>query len=104
VVSEDGKVVWLARYMAWDGIYRMDREEIRQPLRFQGQYFDEETGLHYNRHRYYDPDKARYLTQDPVGLAGGFNLYRYARNPVNLIDPARPPAAKDGASTHVTGN
>ena len=57
------------------------------PLRFQGQYCDAETGLHYNRHRYYDPQMGRFTTQDPISLAGGVNLYQYAPNPVGYIDP-----------------
>ena len=87
VVSEDGKVVWLARYKAWGRIHKLDVTDIAQPFRFQGQYFDEETGLHYNRHRYYDPDTARYLTQDPIRLQGGTNVYRYTANPSGWIDP-----------------
>lgn len=61
--------------------------EIKQPLRFQGQYEDGETGLFYNRYRYYDPDVARYVTQDPVGLLGGLNTYTYAPNPTGWSDP-----------------
>ena len=43
---------------------------VEQPLRFQGQYFDGETGLHYNRFRYYDPVVGRFVHQDPIGLEG----------------------------------
>jgi RHS repeat-associated protein len=53
----------------------------------QGQHYDEESGLHYNRHRYYDPTLGRYITQDPIGLLGGWNLYRYTNNPIRFIDP-----------------
>jgi RHS repeat-associated protein len=54
---------------------------------YPGQYYDQETGLHYNYHRYYDPSTGRYLTPDPIGLAGGINLFLYANNdPINLID------------------
>ncbi|WP_446697440.1 RHS repeat-associated core domain-containing protein [Thorsellia kenyensis] len=58
-----------------------------QPLRFQGQYFDQETGLHYNTFRYYDPETGRFTQQDPIGLAGGINLYQYAPNPLSWVDP-----------------
>ena len=62
-------------------------EEIEQNLRFQGQYFDAETGLHYNTFRYYDPVVGRFLTQDPIGLYGGINLFRFSPNPYMWIDP-----------------
>lgn len=56
-------------------------------LRFPGQYFDSETGLHYNWNRYYEPGTGRYLRVDPVGIEGGINLYVYTdNNAINLID------------------
>jgi RHS repeat-associated protein len=60
---------------------------LEQPFRFQGQQFDEETGLHYNRFRYYDPVVGRFVSQDPVGLKGGFNLFEYAPSPTVWTDP-----------------
>ncbi|MBQ4765463.1 hypothetical protein F9U43_22240, partial [Pectobacterium versatile] len=56
-------------------------------LRYAGQYADDETGLHYNLFRYYDPAVGRFTTQDPIGLAGGIKLYQYAPNPISWIDP-----------------
>jgi len=76
-----------AKYKAWGGLFQNEIPTTHQPLRFQGQYFDAETGLHYNRHRYYDPETARFVTQDPIGLDGGVNLYQYAPNPMGWIDP-----------------
>ncbi|NVZ70602.1 RHS repeat-associated core domain-containing protein, partial [Pseudomonas costantinii] len=83
----DGEIVWSAHYRAYGEIARLDINKIDNPLRFQGQYFDEESGLHYNRHRYYNPDLGRYLTPDPVKLAGGINAYQYAPNPTGWVDP-----------------
>jgi RHS repeat-associated protein len=57
------------------------------PFRFQGQYFDDESGLHYNMFRYYDPEVGRFISPDPTRLRGGYNLYQYAPNPVAWIDP-----------------
>ena len=63
------------------------QQGITNPIRFQGQYHDPETGLHYNRYRYYDPAVGRFISQDPIGYAGGLNLYAYAPNTVEWIDP-----------------
>ncbi len=60
---------------------------LRNPLRFQGQYHDDESGLHYNRYRYYDPDTGRFISRDPIGLLGGMNVHTYAPNPVEWVDP-----------------
>ena len=62
-------------------------KEDLQPLRFQGQSFDVETGLHYNRFRYFDPDLGMFTTRDPIGLLGGSNVFAYAPNPTGWIDP-----------------
>ncbi|MEE5041684.1 RHS repeat-associated core domain-containing protein [Pseudomonas alliivorans] len=83
----EGQIVWQATYKAWGSLETLTVNEVEQNLRFQGQYFDEETGLHYNTFRYYDPEVGRFITQDPIGLDGGFNLYGYCRNPVAWIDP-----------------
>ncbi|MCF5370357.1 RHS repeat-associated core domain-containing protein, partial [Pseudomonas sp. PA-4-8C] len=87
LTSPDGEIVWSAHYRAYGQIARLDVGKIDNPLRFQGQYFDQESGLHYNRHRYYNPDIGRYLTPDPVKLAGGINGYRYVPNPTGWVDP-----------------
>ncbi|CAA6810584.1 MAG: Rhs-family protein [uncultured Sulfurovum sp.] len=89
-------MVWEAEYATWGNTAKVTykqtdaniQEEIEfQPLRFQGQYYDQETGLHYNRFRYYDPDVGRFISQDPIGLLGGNNLYQYAPNPTGWVDP-----------------
>ena len=87
LTSPEGEIVWSAHYRAYGQIARLDVGKIDNPLRFQGQYFDAESGLHYNRHRYYNPDIGRYLTPDPVKLAGGINGYRYVPNPTGWVDP-----------------
>jgi RHS repeat-associated protein len=87
LTDPDGDIVWSAHYRAYGQISRLDKGKIDNPLRFQGQYFDQESGLHYNRHRYYNPDVGRYLTPDPVKLAGGINAYQYVPNPTGWVDP-----------------
>ncbi|HEX4550647.1 MAG TPA: RHS repeat-associated core domain-containing protein [Pseudomonas sp.] len=106
-----GEIVWSAQYDAYGKVAAITlagEDYLDQPLRFQGQYFDAESGLHYNRHRYYDPRLGRYLTPDPIKLAGGLNQYQYTPNPTGWVDPLglsancpppnRPGCAVPGAS------
>ena len=58
-----------------------------QPIRFQGQFFDPETSLHYNRFRYYDSDVGMFIQRDPIGLLGGDNVFQYADSSIMWIDP-----------------
>ncbi|WP_410592848.1 RHS repeat-associated core domain-containing protein [Amycolatopsis sp. lyj-23] len=76
----------------------LDTAPAVTPLRFPGQYFDAETGLHYNYHRYYDPGTARFLSADPLGLAGGANPQAYVANPLAWIDPSGLTPCADAAS------
>jgi len=64
----------------------VDSEKTTIPWRFPGQYADEETGLVYNRFRYYDPDTGAYISKDPIGLLGGLNAYGYVGDPLTWGD------------------
>lgn len=99
LTNQQGEVVWLADYQAWGNtakvVWREEKlEQLQvsadelQPIRFQGQSFDVETGLHYNRFRYFDPDLGMFISRDPIGLLGGFNVFSYAPNPVMWVDPS----------------
>ena len=70
----------------WGRTQLSAKDAAGQPFRFAGQYADIESGLHYNRYRYYDPSTGRYLTPDPIGIDGGANIYSYVPDPINLID------------------
>jgi RHS repeat-associated protein len=86
-LDESGKVVWAARYDAWGRIKKLIINDVDQPIRLQGQYFDRETGLYYNRFRYYYAEIGAFVSQDPLGLATGENMYAVASNVQNWIDP-----------------
>ena len=109
LTNAQGQLVWQANYKTWGStvseewevkslagqqVHSLDQGDIptqedgkQQNLRFQGQYLDRETGLHYNTFRYYDADIGRFISPDPIGLSGGLNLHQYAPNPISWIDP-----------------
>ncbi len=87
MIDSSAQVVWQTAYLPF-GKAQIVTETVENNFRFPGQYYDSETGLYYNYHRYYDPAIGRYLTADPIGLDGGVNLYAYVQNnPVNWVDP-----------------
>ncbi|SDE62180.1 RHS repeat-associated core domain-containing protein [Paracidovorax valerianellae] len=106
LTDQEGQVRWRASYRTWGGAIEEHWEAVRidgsaipaaqahskgepivQNLRLQGQYLDRDTGLHYNSFRFYDPDIGRFISADPIGLAGGSHLHLYAANPLRWIDP-----------------
>ncbi|AVR97441.1 hypothetical protein C9I28_18690 [Pseudoduganella armeniaca] len=87
LTNGSGHIVWSAHYKSWGNVLSIGNEQASssltdasraqvsvQPLRFQGQYIDDETGWHYNRFRYYDPDVGTFISIDPIGLVGGQQL------------------------------
>lgn len=95
-MASAGQVVWRWESEGYGGTAPNedvdgDGNKLTPNLRFPGQYYDEESGLHYNWHRYYSPRLARYLSPDSVGLDGGLNLYTYALgNPILIYGFIRP--------------
>ncbi|MGG2398360.1 RHS repeat-associated core domain-containing protein [Pseudomonas sp. SH1-B] len=90
LTEDDGQCIWQASYQVWGNTLTEQQESLfidEQNLRFQGQYLDRETGLHYNTFRFYDPDIGRFISLDPIGLAGGINLFQYAPEPYGWVDP-----------------
>ena len=85
----EGNIVWSGNYSGWGKLTQEERlkSDVYQPIRLQNQHYDEETGLHYNFFRYYDPEIGRFTQQDPIGLEGGENLYAFAPNAQEWIDP-----------------
>ncbi|KMN17599.1 hypothetical protein TU87_13530 [Pseudomonas weihenstephanensis] len=86
LTDPNGQIAWSAQYKAWGEVKEQrsewaQREGLTNPIRFQGQYHDHETGLHYNRYRYYDPRVGRFISKDPISCAGGLNLYAYGLVP-----------------------
>jgi RHS repeat-associated protein len=86
LVDETGEIAVRYSSTHW-GVGTSPGGSARTPLRFPGQYADEETGWHYNYHRHYDPETSRYTSADPLGLIPSPNVYAYVRNPNNWADP-----------------
>ncbi len=88
LLDASGTLVNEYHYSAW-GEAEVEREEVAQPYHFTGREWDAEAGLYQYRARWYDPELGRFLSEDPIGLAGGINGYAYAENdPVNHNDPS----------------
>ncbi|MGV9617340.1 RHS repeat-associated core domain-containing protein [Streptomyces tendae] len=87
LVDETGEIAWRARRTLWGVTTWKTSSTAFTPLRFAGQYHDPESGLHYNYHRYYDPETARFASPDPLGLCPAPNPYGYVNNPFRQIDP-----------------
>ena len=84
-----GNLLWYGEYTVWGRLKKDERiyQNAHQPFRLQNQYYDEETGLHYNLMRYYEPEVGRFVNQDPIGLWGGDNLYWFAPSVQAWVDP-----------------
>ncbi|MCX9044969.1 RHS repeat-associated core domain-containing protein, partial [Citrobacter portucalensis] len=87
LLTEDGEIVWRGKQQLWGREESANDDNRSCRLRFPGQYEDTESGLYYNRFRYYDCETGQYLCADPIGLAGGANPYGYVHNPLLWIDP-----------------
>ncbi|HEJ7279605.1 TPA: RHS domain-containing protein [Serratia marcescens] len=95
VTDAAGNLCWSGQYDTFGklqgqtvaGAAKRQGAQYQQPLRYAGQYQDDESGLRYNLFRYYEPEVGRFTTQDPIGLRGGLNLYQYAPNPLMWVDP-----------------
>ena len=86
MLSAAGAHVWAADTSIYGELRNLEGERTACPFRYPGQYEDEETGLYYNRFRYYDPEGGVYVSQDPIGLEGGFLLYGYANDVSVQVD------------------
>ena len=88
LVDAEGRVAWQARTSVWGARIGDGADDVLScPLRLPGQIADNETGLHYNYFRYYDPESGRYVSADPIGLLGGFDPHGYVLNPTTWADP-----------------
>ncbi|WP_230418001.1 RHS repeat-associated core domain-containing protein [Catenulispora pinistramenti] len=97
LVTPDGDIAWHSSTTIWGHTTEFSVDAgLHCPRRFPGQYHDDETGLHYNLYRYYNPDTAAYLTPDPLGLDPAPNDHAYVPNPLTWIDPLGLACGEDG--------
>ena len=101
LLDPGGAVAWRAQWTVWGEEEEVERRKTDCPLRFPGQWWDRESGLHYNFKRYYDPEAGQYLTPDPTGLLGGTRSYGYVHNPLTWVDPLGL-NGNPATSTHIT--
>ena len=87
MVDAQGDEIWAAEIDTFGALRDVRGEREACPFRWPGQYQDAETGLSYNRFRYYDPETGRYTSQDPIRLWGGMQLYAYPFDPLAAFDP-----------------
>jgi len=88
LIDCQGQVLWAASYSAWGAVDKLHASAVSNPIRLQGQYEDGETGLYYNRHRYYCPLSGSYISSDPLSMYAGTNCYTYCFNsPYTFSDP-----------------
>ena len=87
MVDGTGARVWGANISVYGELRALEGERHACPFRWPGQYEDLETGLYYNRFRYYDAEAGGYVSQDPIGVDGGVALYAYTRDPLAWVDP-----------------
>ncbi|MFK4099665.1 RHS repeat-associated core domain-containing protein, partial [Streptomyces sp. NPDC019531] len=98
LIDETGDIAWRTRSTLWGTTAWATDSTAYTPLRFPGQYYDPETGLHYNHFRHYDPETARYATPDPLGLTPAPNPSAYVHNPNSWIDPLGLTPCESGGS------
>lgn len=102
MIDRSGEVVWEADHLVWGRTTGEEGGETGCPVRFQGQWHDAESGLHYNRYRYYDPDVGRFISPDPTRLMGAMNLYAYVFDPNMWVDPLGLVVNTTADRTHIT--
>lgn len=84
--DQQGQLAWGAELDSYGQVRKQEGEATACPFRYQGQYEDAETGLYYNRFRYYAPESGQYISQDPIGLAGGLTVHAYVPYPLGWVD------------------